>query len=39
MKTKRWSIVPNGFLMTSECNEPIWLRHLEDLQKKTPASK
>jgi hypothetical protein len=38
-ETKRWSIVPNGFLMTYECNEPIWLRHLEELKKKAPASK
>ena len=31
--TKRWSIVPNGFLMTYECNEPIWSKRLEELQK------
>lgn len=37
-ETKRWSIVPNGFLMTYECNEPIWLRHLEQLKKAAPAS-
>jgi hypothetical protein len=32
-ETKRWSIVPNGFLMTYECNEPIWSKRLEELQK------
>jgi hypothetical protein len=32
-ETKRWSIVPNGFLMTYECNEPIWTKRLEELQK------
>ena len=32
-ETKRWSIVPNGFLMTYECNEPIWSKHLEELRK------
>jgi hypothetical protein len=31
---KKWSIVPNGFLMTYECSEPLWLRHLEELKKK-----
>ena len=36
-ETKRWSIVPNGFLMTYECNEPLWERHLEELRKKTPG--
>ena len=34
---KKWSIVPNGFLMTYECNEPAWLRRLEQLQKAAPA--
>jgi hypothetical protein len=37
-ETKRWSIVPSGFLMTYECNEPIWQRHLEQLKKAAPAS-
>jgi hypothetical protein len=32
-ETKRWSIVPNGFLMTYECNEPAWHEHLEKLRK------
>jgi hypothetical protein len=32
---KKWSIVPNGFLMTYECNEPIWLDRLEALKKKS----
>jgi hypothetical protein len=31
-ETKRWSIVPNGFLMTYECNEPIWIERLEGLR-------
>lgn len=31
--TKRWSIVPNGFLMTYECSEPIWLDRLEELRR------
>ena len=30
-EVKRWALVPNGFLMTYECNEPIWLEHLETL--------
>ena len=29
---KRWSIVPNGFLMTYECNEPNWHRVLDELR-------
>jgi hypothetical protein len=33
-ETKKWSIVPNGFLMTYECNEPIWLNRLEELKAK-----
>jgi hypothetical protein len=36
-ETKKWSIVPNGFLMTYECNEPAWLDRLEAL--KTKSSK
>jgi hypothetical protein len=35
-ETKRWSIVPNGFLMTYECNEPIWSKRLEELRKTPP---
>ena len=31
-EVKRWSIVPNGFLMTYECTEPAWNKHLEDLR-------
>jgi hypothetical protein len=38
-EVKRWSIVPNGFLMTYECNEPAWERHLEDLKKASTPSK
>jgi hypothetical protein len=30
-ETKRWSHVPNGFLMSYECNEPLWHEHLEKL--------
>ena len=30
-QTKRWAQVPNGFLMTYECNEPVWLEYLDDL--------
>jgi hypothetical protein len=33
-EVKKWSIVPNGFLMTYECTEPAWLRRLEELQNK-----
>jgi hypothetical protein len=29
---KRWSVVPNGFLMTYECNEPIWHSRLDELR-------
>jgi hypothetical protein len=36
-ETKKWSSVPNGFLMTYECNEPNWAKRLEELQKKTAA--
>jgi hypothetical protein len=34
-ETKKWSIVPNGFLMTYECNEPAWLNRLEELRTKS----
>jgi len=34
---KKWSIVPNGFLMTYECNEPMWLDRLEALKQKKSA--
>lgn len=30
-QTKRWAEVPNGFLMTYECSEPLWLEYLDDL--------
>jgi hypothetical protein len=39
---KKWAIVPNGFLMTYECNEPLWQEHLEKLANeaaKKPAAK
>jgi hypothetical protein len=35
--TKKWSGVPNGFLMTYECNEPIWAKRIEELQTKVAA--
>ena len=35
---KKWSIVPNGFLMTYECNEPIWHNRLEELRVATETS-
>jgi hypothetical protein len=41
-ETKRWAIVPNGFLMTYECNEPLWHQHLEKLRQtaaKKPGTK
>jgi hypothetical protein len=38
-ETKRWSMVPNGFLMTYECNEPAWQKRLEDLEKKASTAK
>jgi hypothetical protein len=31
-EVKRWALVPNGFLMTYECNEPLWQEHLEKLK-------
>jgi hypothetical protein len=34
-ETKKWSIVPNGFLLTYECNEPAWLHRLEELRAKS----
>ncbi len=34
-ETKKWSIVPNGFLLTYECNEPAWLNRLEQLRTKS----
>jgi hypothetical protein len=37
-ETKKWSIVPNGFLMTYECNEPAWLGRLEELRAKSSQS-
>jgi hypothetical protein len=37
-ETKRWSNVPNGFLMTYECNEPAWLKRLEELRAKSSQS-
>jgi hypothetical protein len=36
-EVKKWSLVPNGFLMTYECNEPLWKKRLEELQKSRPA--
>jgi hypothetical protein len=38
-EVKKWSIVPNGFLLTYECNEPAWAKRLEDLKKKTGTVK
>jgi hypothetical protein len=37
-ETKKWSIVPNGFLMTYECTEPQWEKRLEQLRAARPAS-
>jgi hypothetical protein len=34
---KRWQRIPNGFLMTYECNEPAWRDHLEKLKAEAPA--
>jgi hypothetical protein len=34
---KRWERVPNGFLMTYECNEPAWHEHLEGLREAAAA--
>jgi hypothetical protein len=39
VETKKWSIVPNGFLMTYECNEPLWLNRLDELRAKKPQPK
>ena len=39
IETKKWSIVPNGFLMTYECNEPAWLDRLEALRAKRSGTK
>ena len=38
-ETKKWSIVPNGFLLTYECNEPAWLDRLEALRAKNSQPK
>lgn len=38
-EVKRWSMVPNGFLMTYECNEPAWQKRLEELEKKASPTK
>jgi hypothetical protein len=38
-ETKKWSIIPNGFLMTYECNEPAWLNRLEELRAKSAQPK
>jgi len=38
-ETKRWEMVPNGFLMTYECNEPLWHEHLEKLRKQSGTKK
>jgi hypothetical protein len=34
---KRWQRIPNGFLMTYECNEPEWRDHLEKLKAEAAA--
>jgi hypothetical protein len=39
IETKKWSIVPNGFLMTYECNEPAWIDRLEALRAKSSQPK
>ena len=38
-ETKKWSVVPNGFLLTYECNEPAWLDRLEALRAKNSQPK
>ena len=30
---KKWALVPNGHLLAYECNEPLWLDHLEQLER------
>ena len=32
--TKKWAPVPGGHLMTYECDEETWLKHLAELKKK-----
>jgi hypothetical protein len=31
---KQWSRIPNGFLMTYECTEPMWTEHLDELARR-----
>lgn len=35
---KRWARVPNGHLLPYECNEEGWMKRLDELGKKAPAS-
>jgi hypothetical protein len=36
--TKKWTFDPKGILLPYECNEEVWLDHLEELKKgKSPA--
>ena len=37
-QTKKWSQVPNGHLMTYECDEETWDNHLAELKKKAAGS-
>ena len=36
--TKKWSQIPNGHLMTYECDEETWDNHLADLKKQAAGS-
>lgn len=36
--TKKWSQIPNGHLMTYECDEETWDNHLNDLRKQAAGS-
>ena len=31
---KRWAFVPNGHLLPYECNEEVWIKRLEELERK-----
>jgi hypothetical protein len=37
--TKKWKPVPGGHLMTYECDEETWLKHLAELKKQQSAAK
>ncbi len=36
---KRWALVPNGHLLPYECNEEVWIKRLEELERKAATGK